>query len=61
MNGTSTESTRREFIAYEHYIGRHHIPTVDDPGSEPDAPYRNEHLAAMEVEKFIADHANKKP
>ncbi len=32
----------------------------EDPGSEPDAPYRNEHLAAMEVEKLITDHVNRR-
>lgn len=35
-------------------------PSSSDPGSEPDAPYRNEHLAAMEVERLITDHVNKK-
>ncbi len=35
-------------------------PSSKDPGSEPDSPYRNEHLAAMEVEELITEHFNKK-
>ncbi len=34
-------------------------PSSRDPGSEPNAPYRNEHRAAMEVEQLIIDHLNK--
>ena len=35
-------------------------PSSKDPGSEPDAPYRNEHRAALEVEKLITDYVSKK-
>lgn len=44
-NGTREEDITAFDVAHE---------SSPDPGSEPDAPYRNEHRAAMEVEKVLS-------